>query len=497
MTSLLVLLASSVFAANIQLTVLHTNDEHGGIYPRPDRKEASRMVGGAAALAKAVERYGKPGPTLLLGGGDWFQGTPEGSLSLGKPMPEMFNALKYDAVALGNHEYDIGEAALKELAAGLKTPVLAANLYLGGKNERPAYVRPFIVKKLGKVKVGVFGLLTTRMPGLAFEKNIAGLRFADEVETAKEMVKALKAQGADVIIALTHLGLEDSGRHIGDKTLASKVPGIDLIVGAHSHTPLFEPVTVDGTLIVQTGGNLTHLGRVVLEIDPSSRKVVSKKGELLKLWVDELGEDEGMKAMAKKYQDEVGRSLDVVIGSSTVSILRAKDRESGVGDWMTDCVRKWSKTQIAIQNGGGVRADIIPGPVTLRTVFEIMPFDNYLVTMNITGGQLKEILERGVSGGIGMIQLSGARFTYDPAAPSMSRVREAFVGKEPLRENEVYSVSAPDFIVQGGDSYTAFAMGKDKAFNPVLVRDVLGWCVKETTPLTAPEGGRITATTTQ
>ncbi|MFA5138632.1 MAG: bifunctional UDP-sugar hydrolase/5'-nucleotidase [Elusimicrobiota bacterium] len=497
MTSLLLLLSSAALAANIQLTVLHTNDIHGAIFPRPDRKETARMVGGAGALAKAVARNTQPGRTLLLDGGDWFQGTPEGSLTRGRPLVELFNALKYDGVAIGNHEFDMGEAELKALAAGLKVPVLAANLYLAGKDERPAYVRPFIIKKVGKIKVGVFGLLTTRMPELAFEKNIAGLRFADEVETAKETVSELKAAGADVIIALTHIGLEDKGRPFGDETLAAKAPGIDLIIGAHSHTYLFEPRVVGETLIVQSGANLTHLGRAVLEIDPSSRKVVSKKGELLKLWVDELGEDEAMKAMTRKYQDEVGRSLDVVIGSSTVSIVRARDRESGMGDWMTDCLRKWSKTQIAFQNGGGVRTDILAGPVTLRTVFEVMPFDNYLVTLNMTGGQVKQIFERGVAGGIGMIQLSGARFTYDPAAPAMSRVRDAFVGKEPLRENEVYSVSAPDFIVQGGDSYDAFAEGKDKAYNPVLVRDVLGWCVRETSPLAQPEGGRITAATAQ
>ena len=496
MTPLLLLLVSSAaLAANLQLTVLHTNDIHGAISKRPDRKETARLVVGAGALAKAVARYAQPGRTLLFDAGDWFQGTPEGGLTRGRPLAEMFNALKYDAVALGNHEFDIGEGEFKALLAGLKAPVLAANIFLTGTDERPAYVRPFLIKKVGKLKVGVFGLLTIRMPTLSFEKNIAGLRFEGEAETAREMVSVLRAEGADVIIALTHIGVESKDRPFGDETLAAQAPGIDLIIGSHSHTYLFEPKVVGETLIVQAGTNLTHLGRAVLEYDPSSRKVVSRKGEVLKLWVDELGEDGAMKAMTRRYEQEVGRSLDVVIGSSTVSIVRARDQESGMGDWMTDCVRRWSKTQIAFQNGGGVRADILAGPVTLRTVFEVMPFDNYLVTLNMTGGQVREVLERGVAGGIAMIQLSGARFTYDPAAPAMRRVREALVGKEPLRENEVYSVSAPDFIVQGGDSYTSLAGGKDKAFTPVLIRDALGWCVRETSPLVQPEGGRIRAAT--
>lgn len=507
---LAVFAVATASAENVRLTVFHTNDVHGWLMPRPDRKQKTRMVGGAAALAKAVEKHREEGqPHLLLDAGDWFQGTPEGSLPRGRMMADYFNALGYDAVAVGNHEYDIGEEGLKDLVSRIKVPVLGANIIVEATGKNPDYVKSYVIKELAGVKVGIFGVLTTRMDELAFADNVAGLRFEDEIETSRRMVAELRKAGADVIIALSHTGYEKakggkyhakekelaSKRPVGDQSIAKGAPGIDLLVGGHSHTPIFRPKSYgDGTLVVQAWSRMSHLGRVVIEIDPKTKKIVSKKGELIKLWVDEYGEDESVAALVKKYQEDVGRKLDVVIGRSVDTLTKARHKESSVGNWLTDCKRKWTKTQIAIQNGGGVRAPLPAGPVKLRHMYEIMPFDNYVVTVNMTGAQVLDILERGVSGHIGMIQVSGVRFSYDPEAPESKRVLRARVGGEPLKRDAVYSVTAPDFIVQGGDGY-AFAEAKDKAFTKMLVRDVLTWCVREYSPVMAKPVDRIMAQT--
>ncbi|UPT74429.1 MAG: metallophosphoesterase [Elusimicrobiota bacterium] len=236
----LLLVPAARAAEPIKLRVYHTNDVHGWIMPRPDKFQTNRLVGGAAALAALIAK--DTGPKLVLDAGDWWQGTPEGSLTKGEAVADVFNAIGYDAVVIGNHEYDDGADSLKTLIGKIKVPVLSANTY-GADGKLVPWVRASIVKEIAGVKVGIFGLTTTNMRRLAFPKNIAGLDFRREVDVAREQVKALKRQGATVIIAVTHIGLENEhSKHEGDQTLAREVPGIDLIVGGHSHTFLSRPV---------------------------------------------------------------------------------------------------------------------------------------------------------------------------------------------------------------------------------------------------------------
>lgn len=270
--SALLLLASAASAAEpVKIRVYHTNDVHGWIMARPDKFQTNRLVGGAAALASLISK--DEGPKLVLDAGDWWQGTPEGSLTKGEAVADVFNAIGYDAVVIGNHEYDDGADSLRALIGKIKVPVLSANTY-GADGKLVPWVRPSILKEVAGVKVGIFGLTTTNMRRLAFPKNIAGLDFRREVDVAREQVKALKRQGATVIIAVTHIGLEVEGsKHEGDQTLAREVPGIDLIVGGHSHTFLTRPVQGEnGTLIVQAGQYLQKAGRATLEIDPATKR---------------------------------------------------------------------------------------------------------------------------------------------------------------------------------------------------------------------------------
>ncbi|MFH1725485.1 MAG: bifunctional UDP-sugar hydrolase/5'-nucleotidase [Elusimicrobiota bacterium] len=476
--------------------MLHTNDIHGWIMARPDRKAGGRMVGGAAALARVVKRErGKGGPMLLLDAGDWFQGTPEGTITRGRSVADIFNALEYDAVTLGNHEYDYGEEPLKALIARLEVPVVGSNVHGVAGGGPVDYVKPYIVKEVAGVKVGIFGLLTTRMPVITIPKNVAGLRFPDEVETARRMVAALREAGADVVVALSHIarGAAERGGSLSDRDLAERVSGIDLIVGGHAHVPVFEPERDQrtGTLIVNTGWALTRVGRAVLEIDPERKRVVSSKGELVDLWIDEVGEDPEIRKIVEKYQEEVGRRLEVVIATASVTLEHDREKISSLGVWVTDCIRRWTKTQIAFQNGGGIRADLRAGPVRLRDIFEIMPFDNYVVTLYMSGAGVRSILEHGVSRAPGKVQVSGLRFKYDPDAPAGRRLREVSVGGRPLADDEVYSVSAPDFLVLGGDDYEAFGEGTDKAVTGTLSRDALIWCAQENSPIEARDAGRV------
>ncbi|MEK7746963.1 MAG: bifunctional UDP-sugar hydrolase/5'-nucleotidase, partial [Elusimicrobiota bacterium] len=484
----------------VRIQVFHTNDIHGWIMPRPaafHKENPERLVGGAGALANAIKKHAEPGArTLLLDGGDWFQGTPEGTLSGGKVMVEVFNALDYDAVVVGNHDYDLDEGRLKGLIADLKVPVLGFNVVRTATGERVPYLKPYVLKDLGGVKVGIFGLLTSNMPFLNFAKNFPGLTAQEEVSSARRAVAELKAAGAEVIVALTHVGIRrDSDKEfIDDRRIAAEVPGIDLIVGGHTHTALTRPERdpAHGTLIVQAGSYLTRVGSAVLEFDTAQRKVMRSEGGLRDLWIDELGEDPALLKIVDKHRSEVGRALDVVVGTAAAALSRDRTAESALGDWLTDCERKYTKTQIAVQNSGGIRADLPAGPVTLRRLFEIMPFDNAIVTMNLRGDLVRRVLEYGASGKYSMMQVSGVRFSYDESAPPGRRVREAFVGEAPLKDDGVYSLTTADFLAQGGVELDMLPQGRDQAFTPILIRDVLAWCAQNYSPISIPPAGRIT-----
>lgn len=477
--------------APIRLRVYHTNDIHGWIMPRPDKLQPERLVGGAAALASFIGK--EMGPKLVLDAGDWWQGTPEGSLSKGEAVADVFNAIGYDALVVGNHEYDSGSADLIALIGKMKAPVLSANTYTADGRRAP-WVKAWIVKEVAGVKVGIFGLTTTNMPRLAFPKNIEGLKFRREVDEGKEAVRALKKAGAEVIVAVTHIGLEEEGkaRFEGDQTLAREVGGIDLVVGGHSHTTLMRPLRdeTNGTMIVQAGCYLVRAGRATLTIDPKTHKVIASEDELVELRPERVGSDAQVQAIVARHQETVGRIFETVIATVTAAMSRESDKESGLGSWMADCYKDWAGADAAFQNGGGIRADVPAGPMTLRTVFNVMPFDNTLVKLKMKGSALREALDHGV--GMARInQIAGPSIVFRRGRPRGERLASAEIGGAPLDDAKTYAVAALDFIVMGGDGFNAFSSADSHEPTGVLARDVLRQCAERQKTVVAPPAGRM------
>lgn len=482
-------------ARAFDLTIVHTNDIHGWIMPRPARDDAKRMVGGAAALTAFYKA--QPQPRLLLDAGDWFQGTPEGTLSRGQVSVDIFNAVPWDAVVIGNHDFDMAEPRLKELVAQLKMPVLDSNIYDEKTGQRVPYVTPWIVREINGVKVGLFGLTTTNMRNLTFPENFQGLEFRGEIKAARQAVKALKKAGATVIIQIDHVGYEEPtmAKYTGEQTIARKVPGIDLIVGGHSHTFLKTPYVdaKNGTMIVQDGSYLSHAGLATLTIDEKTKKVVSKKGELVELDLAKYGEDPAVKAIVDSETAKVSAVYDVVIATSQAFLKRSRDGESSLGDWMTDCEREWAGADLAIQNAGGIRADLRQGPVTLRDIFSIMPFDNYMVKLEMDGRLVGDMLDHGVDKTKGLVQQSGAVLAFDRDARAGERLCSVDIGGKPLDGAKRYQVATIDFLVKGGDGYTPFGRAEKKDMTRVLLRDVLAQCARRQQSIPEPTGGRLHA----
>jgi 2',3'-cyclic-nucleotide 2'-phosphodiesterase (5'-nucleotidase family) len=475
--------------APIVIRVYHTNDVHGWIMARPD-KRTGRPVGGAAALKALLDK--DAGEKLVLDAGDWWQGTPEGSLSKGEAVAEVFNAVGYDAVEPGNHDFDAGENSLKALIGKLRMPVLAANVY-GPDGKHVPWARQRVVKEVGGVKFGIFGLLTVHMDKLEFPKNIAGLTFRREVDEARDQVAALKKEGADVIVAVTHVGYEEPGgaSFEGDQTIAREAGGIDLIVGGHSHTALNRAWRdpAHGTLVVQAGSYLTKVGRTTLKIDPATRRVEAASDELFDLRPDD-GEDPAVKAIVAGREAEIGETFRRVVATATAEMDRgAPGAESGLGSWMADCYKDATGADVAFQNRGGIRSDIAAGPVTWRTLFSVMPFDNALVKLRMTGAQVRAVLDHGVGGR--QISVAGAAAGYHRSWPPRERLVSATIGGAPLDDAKTYTVATIDFLVMGGDGYDEFGAAASQEATGTLARDALRACAEKQKAISPPPPGRL------
>lgn len=438
----------SLRAREVHLRLLYLNDFHGFVLPQKIPGEEGEE-GGAAYLAYQAEHWRRPQPTLLLAAGDMFHGDNWANLFKGSSVLALMNLMRFDAMALGNHDFNYGPRVLEKLIAQAAFPVLAANVQ-GVRGLQPA-----TVKQVGGLKVAIIGVVTGDTPVTTHPKNVEGLTFVSPERAVGEWVAKLRPQ-ADLVVVLSHQGYHQ------DRDLAAKVSGIDVIVGGHSHTKLEEPAVVNGVIIVQAYEHGRRLG--VLDLTWRDGKIVAHEGRLLTIKPTPGQREERVAALVSRYQQQVEKLLGVQVGRTGVLLEgeseQVRSRETNLGDLVADIIRAQTKAEVALINGGSIRKSIPPGPVRRREVYAALPFDNYLVALRLTGRQLKEALEHGVSG-LGehagrFPQVSGLSFTYDPKAPSGSRVREVVVGGKPLEEEREYVVATTDFLVAGGDGYRVF-----------------------------------------
>lgn len=509
------LLLASFSEAKV-IVLYHTNDIHGQMGAREafwHAENPKRLIGGFAVLANVVRR--EPHPHLLLDAGDIYQGTPEGGRSRGEWTLELMNAVGYDALTLGNHEFDHGEPNAWRLVRLAKFPVLGANIQRKKTGKPIGHLKPYAVLQVGGFRVGVLGLTLKTTPTATLPQNVRDLAFLDEVETAKRVMEELRPK-ADIVIALTHIGFSEfltstptvhpgapGARTLiaqtklrGDLALAREVEGLTAILGGHTHTGLREPYVepAHGTLILQNYNNLSTVGRLELDLDDRTRKVRSAKGTVVDLWVDEHGQDPEIQKKVQRYQGAVARAMDVVVGESLEELPRSDSGETRLGSWVCDVMCEKASSQVCIYNNTGIRASLPQGPVTKRHLYQLIPFDNTVVTMEMTGDQLVAVLERGIypDGRLG-IQVSGLNFTYDPDGPPSKKVVEVVVGGGRLDPKKRYAVATNSFLAAGGSGFAMFKEAQNIEDTGYLVRDLLTEKVSKAGPLKAPELGRARA----
>lgn len=464
---------------DMALKVMHTNDSHGHVEMSPK-------------LATAVNEVRAEDPeALLLSAGDVFSGTLFFNEFKGKADLDYMNYLAFDGMTFGNHEFDLGGSAeghkaLSEFIKNAKFPFVSANvdfskdpLFNGlqlagtvGEKIEDGKIYDGIIKTIDGQKVGIFGLTTEETIDISSPGKVT---FSNYVEEAKRMVSAFEAKGVNKIIALTHLGFDDSVKYDNDLELAKQVDGIDVIVGGHTHTALTEPNLVEKeepTLIVQAGEYNKNLGVLDVEFDYWGT-VVAYGGEIIPL--KEKAEDAATADLIKPYKEKISTVQNQSIGVTAAVKLEGeravvRTQESNLGNLITDGMLATAKkinpeTVIALTNGGGIRASIDEGEITMGEVQTTMPFGNTLGIMNLKGSEIKAALEHSVSQAPNengaFLHVSGMKFTYDSSKPVGEKVVKMEVKGTDGTYTELdltknYFVATNTFTAKGGDGYTMF-----------------------------------------
>ncbi len=480
-------------SAPVDLTILHINDTHGRILPYIEGTSGDQqMVGGAAYLARMIqgERSKNPDGTLLLSAGDMFQGTPVSNLFKGRSVTDVMNYLKFDAMAIGNHEFDWGMDVLQHLVAYSGFPYLSANI----KDERGRYLpgfKPYVIVMRKNMKIAIIGITTPEVPRITTPGRFKHMTVDRPEDILPRFIKKAKDEGAVIIIVLSHLGLD------ADKYLAQNIPGIHVIVGGHSHTALENPVVVGNTIIVQAGAYGLYLGVLKLKIDPDTGKIVGHTEEKVLEKViagKDRPYDKELARIIHAYYGRIEKEYSKVVGETAVALIRYHQRESNIGNFICDIMRKKTGTDIAFINSGAIRNNIPKGRITLEQVFTLLSFDNILVTMKLTGKQILKILEQNAKLEHGILQVSGMEIRYDLSEPAGSRVREVYIGRRSLDPEKTYTVTTIDFLATGGDAFSPFKEGKNIMYGTAL-RDVFVSYLEKHSPISPRIEGRIIMTT--
>ncbi|WP_211747044.1 5'-nucleotidase C-terminal domain-containing protein [Paenibacillus sp. Marseille-Q4541] len=435
------------------ITILHTNDTHARAV------EASPNIG-YAKVAGIADKYRKDNPnTLFLDGGDAIHGTTFATLVNGESIVKVMNEMGYDAIVPGNHEFNYGWEHLVKLSKEFNFPMISANVK---KKDGTSLFDPYIIKEVDGVKLGIIALTTQETAYKTNPKNVEGIQFTDPSDEMQKRVDELRSK-VDVIVALAHMGQDDSDV---DNTfdVVDEVDGIDIYIDGHSHTTLEDGIVSDnGTLIASAGEYTNYVGVVDLWVDGG--KVVKKQASL----IDEkeaagFTPNEKVTALVSSITKEQSPILDEIVANIATDLEGAREKvrtgETNLGDLIADALREVSGADVALTNGGGIRASIEKGEVTKGEVITVLPFGNQIVTLNVKGEDIIAALENGVksypeaSGGFP--QISGFTFKIDPSKEAGNRVHSVMIGGKAIDPNATYSLATNDFTSIGGDEYDMF-----------------------------------------
>lgn len=441
---------SSPLQSERKLIILQTNDLHGQALSFRDSrldKEDPPLVGGLATISAYVKKVRREAAAeearvLVVDCGDFFQGTPEGNVPKGRLMVDCMNEIGYDALCVGNHEFDFGQEVLRDLAGRAKFPILGANVIEEATGKRPPYLRDSVT--FTDVGLTFVGLLTSDASKAIMPDRVRGLLFEREEET----LKRVSVEGA---VLLTHVGVNRERQLLRS--------GCRLLCGGHSHSVVLDSKPVP---YIQSGDKGVRVGR----IDWTGDRI-----ELKHVLMDPaaIGEDPKILGIIERYRKDYPELGDMerVIGELKHDISASAADYPGVssplGNWLCDLMCRAAKADFAFHNRTGIRAPLLKGPIKVRDVFQVSPFKNTLVVMELSGAQVLDLLERMLEKeGRNFLEVGGLVCTYDSRAPPKKRMvsvtREG--SKKGIDPDRNYRVVTNSFLAKGGDGFEIFTQGE-------------------------------------
>jgi 2',3'-cyclic-nucleotide 2'-phosphodiesterase (5'-nucleotidase family) len=433
------LVAVSVSAAEeTHVVIMHTNDIRGHILPGPD-------AGGSARLATVVRQLK---PDLMLDAGGILSGSLISDTFQGEPVVAAMNEIGYDAVAIGSSEFNFGIAALRARSRQANFLLLSANA-----TSPVDEIQPAAIYNAQGVRIAVIGLTSQDITG--HPQNVKYVDVADTVRTLEDLLPRIRNR-ADTIILLANVTRGEEQR------IAREFPEIRLIIGSHEEAEL--PTRVGQTTIVGAGKFGKYVGKLDLTFIEGKLKGIESR--LIPL--GSVDPDPSIARLLEPYQAKLDEFLQTVLGHASGDLSRSTAEESHLGNLVADAVRAKTGTEITLINAADAQVGIPKGPITSRTLFEVLPSENTLVTMRLSGAQIKRIL------GKTMMSVSGVRVKLDSAKPEGKKlVSVRLENGTQLRDKDLYTVTTNDYLSMGGDGFTEFADGIDVEDTGILLRDAV------------------------
>jgi 2',3'-cyclic-nucleotide 2'-phosphodiesterase (5'-nucleotidase family) len=479
-----------------RIQLLHTDDIHGHLdadVVQSANASSSFRAGGMAQLAGQVAAFRARAPqrTLLVDGGDAWQGTFISNANKGEAVTKAMSLMQYDALALGNHDFDWGQDVLAQRAKDASFPFLAANVLDSKTGKAPPYLKPFAVKDLGIARVGMIGLTNPGSATIVKATSVAGLQFLPAADALRSLVGQVQKE-ADIIVVAAHIGTADAVQ------LARDVPGIDVIVAAHDHFPI-QTARVEGrTTIVDAGAYTQYVGRLEIVVDRTTHRMRDAvRGNVLTAIAANASvkPDPEIAKLVDERRAEGEKYTSRVVGRTTEPLTNVRE-ETAFGNLITDAFVEYGrqqgwKTDVAFYNMAGVRASFNAGQLTYGQLYEALPFSNTVVNVDLKGADLAAIIDRAACVN-GRLHMAGVAITFRFDGGTPNCVKSVTVAGTPLDAARTYHVATIDYLLLGGDGHTGFAKGTNVIYGDVEV-DVVAAYVTTHSPVSPKVEGRLSS----
>jgi 5'-nucleotidase / UDP-sugar diphosphatase len=470
----------------VRITIVHLNDVYQFV------PVASGSRGGLARVLTIRNQIATESPNVLfLFAGDTLSPSVESLTYKGAQMIDAWNAIGIDYAVFGNHEFDFGPDVLQQRMLESRFKWLGANV-IDKRNKAPfAGTARYDIREFGGVKIGIMGLVLpdtqiTSRPG-------PDLDFQDPCKTSLKLIPEMRARGAQLIVALTHLSMAE------DKALARCAP-VDVIIGGHEHTLLQS--LAGRTPIFKVTADAVEVGRVDLNVDSQTGKLMSMDWSVIPV-TDQVADDPKFASVMGKYEELIKKFAEAIGRTNTLLDGRTeatRTRETNLGSFIADAFRAAVAADVALVNGGSIRVDetIQPGVLTLRDITMMVPFNNPVIKIKVTGKMLRAALEHGVAS-VGkehspgrFPQVSGIRFTFDARRTPGARLVEVTINGQPLKDDATYTLATTSFVAQsGGDGYDMFRSAQVLSNQPLTDTEIVRKAISSVPSISPKVDGRI------